>query len=399
MTQTTYCTILATNYLPKALSLADSLRKHHDGAQLVVLLIDAASDADLPDLSGLSDVRLVSTAFLDLPERQIPHLATIYNLVEFATAIKPPLLKKLLAETDQVFYLDPDTYVTSPMDELTPELQASEGGILLTPHFLKPLPSDAPVTEGHMLNVGVFNLGFCGVDRRALRFLDWWWDRLREECLFEPMSGLFVDQKWIDIGNTLFEAGSLRQYGYNVGVLNLHERPIGRDDEGLVISSNGHRLRLFHFHAFDTSAPEELSTRFDTSTSHLRTDNTVLDALCQEYAENVIHYEQLLDAPPAYPYATDSRGRRISRQIRRAYRVESQSSDTPLPLPFYSSEAEAYETWRRRAWKPATRELVGDAAKGVRLALPEEYARVKNRFPKLAGTIRTKFVNRSGLWG
>ena len=50
-------------------------------------------------------------------------------------------------------------------------------------------------------------------------------------------------------------------------------------------------------------------------------------------------------------------------------------------------------------WKPAARELMGDAAKGVRLALPEEYERVKNRFPKITGTIRTKFVNRSGLWG
>lgn len=399
MQRATYCTILATNYLPKALALADSLRRQHEGAELVVLLIDAATDADLPDLTGISTVRCVSTGFLDLPAGEILRLAAGYHLVEFATAIKPPLLKKLLTETEQVFYLDPDTYVTSPMAELSPELDASEGGILLTPHFLTPLPEDAPVTDGHLLNVGVFNLGFCGVDRRALTFLDWWWEHLREECLFDPMSGLFVDQKWLDIGNTLFRARSLRHFGYNVGVLNLHERPIGRDDDGLLISATGDRLRLFHFHAFDTNAPEELSTRPGASTAHLRTDNTVLDELCQEYAQNVIHYEKLLIDPPVYPYGHDSRGRRISRQVRRAYRVESRSGDTPLPSPFVPAEAEAYEQWRRRAWKPAGKELLSDAAKSVRLALPEEYDRLKSRFPKVAGRVRDKLVNRSGLWG
>ncbi|NHA01520.1 hypothetical protein G5V59_21630 [Nocardioides sp. W3-2-3] len=38
----TYCTVLATNYLPKALALAESLERQM-GARLVVLLIDAES--------------------------------------------------------------------------------------------------------------------------------------------------------------------------------------------------------------------------------------------------------------------------------------------------------------------------------------------------------------------
>jgi hypothetical protein len=38
-----------------------------------------------------------------------------YDLVEFATAVKPLLLTALLERTEQVFYLDPDTYVTSPI--------------------------------------------------------------------------------------------------------------------------------------------------------------------------------------------------------------------------------------------------------------------------------------------
>lgn len=400
MSEPAYCTILATNYLPKALALAESLSRFHPDAELTVMLIDAATDDQLPDLFDLPNVRCVSTSFLGLPQAEVFHLATIYDLVEFATAIKPVMFKRLLESSEQVAYLDPDTFVTAPMIELPLELAASEGGILLTPHFLEPLPADAPVAQGHLLTVGVYNLGFGAFDRRAADFLDWWWDRLREECLFDPLSGLFVDQKWVDIGSVLFHAGSMRHYGYNVSVVNLHERPLGRDEDGYVILSNGERLRLFHFHAFDTAAPGELSTRLSTSTAHLRTESGAVDALCNEYAELLIKQQQRLPPAPAYPYFTDTAGKHISRQLRRAYRLESQHGGTSLPSPFVSSQAEAWAAWRRRAWKPVARELLSDAVKSIRLALPEEYARVKDRFPRLIGRARSATVGRSGgIWG
>ena len=53
--------------------------------------------------------------------------------------VEPETLQALLRENDQVIYLDPDTYVTSPMDELGPALDAS-AGIVLTPHYLQPTP-------------------------------------------------------------------------------------------------------------------------------------------------------------------------------------------------------------------------------------------------------------------
>jgi len=391
----TYCTILAKNYLPKALALADSLNRHQPGSTLVVLVIDARTDADLPEVSGVPGVRMMSLADYPLPEREVLHLATIYDLVEFATAVKPLLLDQLLEESEQVAYLDPDTYLTSPMEELSPALSASEGGLVLTPHFFRPPGPDAELSENHLLTVGFYNLGFCAVDRRARDFLRWWWGHLREECLWEPLSGLFVDQKWVDIGAPLFHGEALRHYGYNVGVANLDERPIAEDVDGYYIATTGDRLRLFHFHAFDTSAPEELSTRLDRSTAHLR--DGAVDRLCAEYAKDLIVHEE--SAPPAPPYVfwTDTRGRRISRQLRRAYRVESRAGAS-LPSPFVAAEAEAFEAWRRRAWRPMSRELVTDAVKSARLSMPEEYERIKNRLPGVAGKLRGRLSLRSGIW-
>ena len=401
--QMAYTTILSTNYLAKALTLADTLQRHHPGARLTVLVIDSA---DAAHLSGIRQegVDIVGTDILGLPHRDVLRLATIYDLVEFATAVKPLLLKALLVEAEQAAYLDPDTYVTSPMVELSPDLEATEGGILLTPHFLDPVPPGAELTEGHLLTVGVYNLGFCAVDRRALAFLDWWWGHLEHECLWDPLSGLFVDQKWCDIGSVTFRAGAWRHRGYNVSVANLHERPIVLDDAGYGIAGTepdhvGDRLRLFHFHAFDTARPEELSTRLATSTAHLRTEGTAIDQLCREYAEALIAHEQALPTADPYPYWTDTRGRRVSRQLRRAWRIEDRRTSEQLPSPFLPDEAAAYDTWRRRALKTEARELMGDAVKSARLALPEEYGRLRNRFPRLVGALRGKAVGSAdGIW-
>ena len=244
----------------------------------------------------------------------------------------------------------------------------------------------------------MFNLGFGGFDRRSVAALDWWWARLEWECLFDYLSALFVDQKWMDVGADLFRARSFRHHGYNVGVVNLHERPLGLDADGFSIVGTEDRLRLFHFHAFDTAHPEELSTRFDMSTAHMRTESGAVDALCKDYAAAVSKYEELLPPAPAYRYHHDTTGRRIPRQLRRVWRVEARAGGNP-PVPFLAEEAEAWERWRKRAWKGVARELSGDAAKSARMSMPEEFGRLKAKFPGAVSKVRSRVVGRGGMWG
>src|SRR5205814_2788695 len=139
---------------PKALALADSLQRHGSEVPLAVFLIDATPDTDLPDHAG---VRYLYPALLDLPERTVLDLAMSYDLVEFATAVKPLVLQLLLEEHEKVAYLDPDTFVTSPLDELGPAFDASPG-LVLTPHYLVPARAGADYSEGHLLHGGVYNL-------------------------------------------------------------------------------------------------------------------------------------------------------------------------------------------------------------------------------------------------
>jgi hypothetical protein len=391
MTQPAYCTILARNYLPAALTLSESLRRRGDGTPLTILVIDVTDEAELPETPG---VRWMHPGMLDLPERIVLDLAMSYDLVEFATALKPLLLRALLEEHEQAAYLDPDTYVVSTMEELAPALEASEGGIVLTPHYLDPPPAESEFGEGHLLHVGFYNLGFCAVSRRAEDFLGWWWGHLRTECLHDPLSGLFVDQKWVDIGGGFFGASSLHHRGYNVGVANLHERPIARDDEGYYIAGTDDRLRLFHFHNFDPRRPDELPTR--RALAGPREEQGLVQALAREYAQIVLDKEQEIGPQPAYRYAVDTAGRRITRRTRHAYRVASLEAPGSLPSPYVPAEAADYERWRRGARRLAGRLLISDVAKAIRIALPEEYERVKRRLPGLTTSLRGRFIEKSG---
>lgn len=398
MSQPAYCTILARNYLPKALALAESLRRHGDGVPLTIVLTDATDEDVLPDVPGVRWMRLAALAE---PLDSLLRLAAAYDLVEFATAIKPLVLDRLLEEHEQAAYLDPDTYLTSPLAELSPALE-SGAGIVLTPHYLEPIPEGQPYSETHMLSVGVYNLGFCAVDRKARPFLAWWWRHLRTECLHDPLSGLFVDQKWMDVGSVLFNATPLRHYGYNVGVANLSERPIAADADGLLIRTTGDRLRLFHFHAFDPDAPGELSVRSGESTAWMRKENPALDALCNEYADLLGRTApvaaQVGGVKPAYRWDADSTGRPISRRMRHAYRA-ALLAGSDLPSPFDPAQAAAYTAWRRKAWPLAGRLVASDLAKGARCALPDEYAAIKKKFPGLVRKLRGRYMENNGIWG
>jgi hypothetical protein len=388
-------TILARNYLPSALTLNDSLLRSGNGTPLVVFVTDASPQTELPEIEG---VRWMRPSDLDLPERSVLELLMFYDLVEFATAVKPLIMQGLLHEYEQVVYLDPDTYLVSEMAELEPAL--GDGAcIVLTPHYLTPPPPGSPFSEGHLLHAGVYNLGFCAVNRSADELLRWWWDHLRAECLHDPLSGLFVDQKWMDIGSVLFGAHVLRHYGYNVGAGNIRERPVERDADGYYIASTGDRLRLFHFHSFDPRQPESLFNRLRTRAGSITADTEALKQLCRDYAHAVIEKREQLGPQPPYLYNADTTGRAISRHMRHAYRVAALADPGNLPSPFVPEEAAAYERWRRKAVPLASRLTLSNMAKGMRFALPDEYDAVKHRFPGLMRRLRGRYLEDSGLWG
>jgi glycosyltransferase involved in cell wall biosynthesis/SAM-dependent methyltransferase len=332
------CTVIAKNYLPAARVLADSLAEHHPGVRLHVLVID--------EWDGFIDPARERFDIVDPDAIGVPDLAqmrSLYTVLEYSTAVKPWLLRHLLArdDADGILYLDPDIRLYAPIDDVFAAVR--EHGLVLNPHNTGPMPRDGrKPNEQDILIAGAYNLGFLGLrdDRFSAFVLDWWGERLETDCIVDPERGFFVDQRWMDLVPGLAEDFHLvRDPGFNVAYWNLGSRTLARAGDGGVLV-DGAPLRLFHFSGFRADKPHSLSTHQD----RIRLgDDPVLAGLCADYAQ------ALLDAGFddakgwAYTWNTTHSGLPIDRTMRLAYREAIETGDVTGSLFDAEGEREFLE--------------------------------------------------------
>lgn len=251
------CTIVAKNYLAMARTLCRSFVRHHPGARAFVLLADEVDGAFDPSQEPFE---LVEARDLDVPE--LSDLAYRYSVLELATALKPSLLLHLLEKrgVENLVYLDPDVFVYSPLEEVRRSLQDHD--VVLTPHILEPIRPDGRLPdERDLLAAGVFNLGFVAVRRSpaALSLLDWWAARLHDGAYLDFETGLFTDQKWMNLAPCFLDRlAVLRHRGFNVAYWNLQERaPLAPATGGWTVC--GEPLRFVHFSGLKSDQPNLVS--------------------------------------------------------------------------------------------------------------------------------------------
>lgn len=308
------CTIIAKNYVAQARVLADSYFRHNPDGQCSVLVID--------DPTGYLDpaeerFELVTPDMLDLPDFE--RMAAIYDVVELSTAVKPWLLKFLLSRPGcaTATYLDPDIEIFDRLGGI--EDLAKEHGLVLTPHNVDPMPRDGhKPSETDILIAGVYNLGFITIRGGAegIELLDWWSERLREDCIVDPTKGYFVDQRWIDLVPGLVrDLYILRDPGYNVAYWNLATRRVEVSNGRYLV--NGNQLRFFHYSGFNPLRPEQLSKHQDRI--DLAAEPTVA-GLCQRYAEQCLDrgYQEARTWPYNLDYLDD--GTKLDHHARRLCR-------------------------------------------------------------------------------
>ena len=101
------CTIIAKNYLPYARVLAPLTRRAPPGSRCYVLVIDE-TEGYVDAAAGAVRARARSPSIgLDA----FDEMRGTYDVLELSTAVKPWLLRHMLAEHDDgsgVAYLDPD---------------------------------------------------------------------------------------------------------------------------------------------------------------------------------------------------------------------------------------------------------------------------------------------------
>jgi hypothetical protein len=244
-------TVATLRYLPKARVLAKSLKRFHPEIFVSLVLAESQRPPWLTSDEPFDEVIVIpQLGISDLNCWLFKH-----DLVEVCTAIKGIYIDQLLTRGDSegVFYFDADIVILRELTSLIAEL--ADASVLLTPHQVKPEESDAAVydTEIISLQKGVFNLGFFAVrgDKDGAHFAKWWRRRLEKYCYAEVESGLFVDQKWVNLAPALFDGVKiLRDPVFNVATWNLtHRKVSGSLREGLLV--NGRPLVFYHFSGLD----------------------------------------------------------------------------------------------------------------------------------------------------
>jgi len=274
------CTIVSLNYLPYARTLCDSFLKFHPSHKFYVLLVDR-----LPAGFQASNERFELVLVDDLEVPNFDSIAFKYGILELNTNVKPTFLKKILRDgVDQIIYFDPDILICSALDPVYEALASNS--IVLTPHSTSP-NEGAPYAETLLLIDGVFNLGFIAVSKAAEteRFLDWWEKRCLTLGYNERWSGLFVDQKWINLVPCYFNSVSvLKHVGCNVAYWNIHERMLEKKESSWMVNRTT-PLVFFHFSGVSVDGGDRISKHTDQFDLTTRSD---LEELFADYRKLLV---------------------------------------------------------------------------------------------------------------
>lgn len=325
------CTIFAKNYLPQVRILTESYLAHHPEGQVIALLCDCLEGRYDPLAEQFTTVLVKDTGVPRFTE-----LSLKYSIVELLTAVKPFFLTHLFREygLEKVCYFDPDILFLSRIDEIWDKLET--WNVILSPHMVEPQRVERIPNEQTMLLSGAYNLGFIGLRRGAEtdRLLNWWGNKLLDKCFSDPASGLFVDQRWIDLVPGMFDGVYIhRDPGCNVAYWNLTERPITQKNGRFFAA--GRPVVFFHFSGYSHKTPQTITRHVPRNLEKLTMSDLGDGALLfSKYRELLIRHGAL--ETENWPYSFDrlTDGTPIPSIARRVWRegLESgalQPSDQP----------------------------------------------------------------------
>ncbi len=328
------CTIAATNYLPRALVLHDSLKVQHPEADFWLLLIDDAP-LGLLSLRALERraIHILRVSEIGLPPEEVANFRMAYDLTEISTAYKPWMMETVIRLTGlHIFYLDPDIEFFAPMNSLVAAVETHD--LVLTPHVLHPMPRDnCQPAESDIMGSGIYNLGFLGMNRKALPMINWWKERLKRECYSAPAEQRFTDQRWIDFAPSLFDCFISKDETFNVAYWNADSRPVVLEDGRYLV--RGKPLSFYHYSGLSEKTPYLLTRHHAGRPRVLISENPALSVLTENYNKSLrTAQEECADAALDYPFQEYPLGGKIASSMRRAFLRElarAETENTPLP--------------------------------------------------------------------
>lgn len=308
-----FTTVITNSFIPRAMVMAKSVKKHNPHSKVVVCLVEEDIPKTTVNLNTFFDDIILAK---ELGFSNFYRFIFQYSQFEGANACKAQLLIRLLeaySKHDYFVFLDADTKVFGPFDELLEHLGTNE--IVISPHFIS-IDADDPFAHLETIHSsGIFNTGLYAIKRgpESSKFLHWWAKILSKHCYRNPFRGMWNEQKWLDLLPGTFDFNILKDPGYNVGGWNFHERLLTAEDQGRYLV-NGKPLRLFHFSGIHNDYYDKQMT---TTTQN---QQKILEQFKRKYMQELLEMDQDSLAQKSWSYSCFTTGHIIDRNSRLIFR-------------------------------------------------------------------------------
>lgn len=218
----TFCTIITANYFPHALALYKSLKKFDREISLYVLVADREPLTEEHTEAGMKILRAYALEQYPLVEELYNKYAHI-RMDFFRWSLKSVLMSYLLEKGfEKVLFVDCDIFFFNDYHFLFDALDQSD--VILTPHWYNSNPVTNESGFIQLLNSGFFNAGFIGSNKKGLAALRWWANVCHYRMDESMESGMYVDQRYLDLLPLLFENVKILSHkGCNLGAGNYEE--------------------------------------------------------------------------------------------------------------------------------------------------------------------------------
>ncbi|MEZ4750235.1 MAG: hypothetical protein R3B54_06310 [Bdellovibrionota bacterium] len=247
-----FTTVVTDKYAAGARVLFESLAEHHPGLRFFTLAVDDSVSKKLPSCMNPISPTVLSRS---------PHPDVHYDAFELCNALRYSWIEYLMKKESpsHVVYLDADILVLGSFAPLFDSM--GDSAFCLTPHILRPFPSDGHrPNDASLIDFGFYNSGMLAfaANGKTPRILEFMKERAEQYCYNDPPR-YFVDQKILPLATGLFSEAflQLKHPGFNVAYWNLHERLLSYS--GGRFRSNSETLVFFHFSGFDVESPDCLT--------------------------------------------------------------------------------------------------------------------------------------------
>lgn len=239
-----YSTYFDSGYLPRALTLIESIRAQGDQSEVWALCLDEASYGYL-NSAYMPGVHAFSLHQLEEFEPKILEVKSQRSRVEYIFTVGPTfhqfVMKNHVGEGDVLVYLDADLFFFENPGLVLEAMNGSSVGII--EHRYKKL------LKAKLEKYGLFNVGWAGFrnDEAGRKVLNWWAERCIDWCFDTPQKdGRYADQGYLNWFPDFEGVTVLKQAGFNLAPWNTGSHEISYDFG--KAKADGQPLVFFHFH-------------------------------------------------------------------------------------------------------------------------------------------------------